>query len=159
MKKKLMKKEKGVSLILVMGIFIILGLIVVALMTTSVSEMKISRSTSDSKIAFHAAEAGLEYGISIIPFELEAFPTFPLPPDTWVTMANSAQYKSGLPDTVPTPPQLVGTAHKTGYSIEEGAEFFDFKYDIITSGKMNKSKRIIQARMRCGPLGRGGTQY
>jgi Tfp pilus assembly protein PilX len=151
-----MNKERGVSLILVMSIFIILGLLVITLMTMSMSEMRISAAGSDSKIAFHSAEAGLERGISEVPAKCEAFPASP---DTWVTLVNNAKYKSGLPNTIPTPPQLVGAAYKEGFSIEEGNEFFDFKYDVTTSGKMNKSKRVVKARVKCGPLGRGGTQY
>lgn len=143
------------SLILVMAIFVVLGMIAITFITMSSTELKISKFIGDSKIAFHSAEAGLDFGIARIPEELSAFPALP---DIWITMANVAQYKSGRADSLPTPVLLSGTAYLVGYSIEQGTDFYSFLYDMITAGKMNRCTREVEARVRCGPIP-GGTQY
>lgn len=146
---------KGISLVLVMAIFVVLGIIAVAFITMSSTEVKVSKYTTDSKLAFHAAEAGLDFGISRLPQDVTAFPS---PPDTWITLVNEAQYKSGPADSLPTPVTLAGTQYLVGYSVEQGADFYSFLYDLLTAGKMDKSTREIKARIRCGPIP-GGTQY
>ena len=147
--------NKGISLVLVMAIFVILGMIAITFIMMSTNEFKMSKFIGDSKIAFHSAEAGLDFGIASVPGNLSAFPALP---DTWITLANNAQYKSGASDSPPTPITLAGTQYMVGYSIEQGADFYSLLYDMVTSGKMNRSTREIKARVKCGPLP-GGTQY
>ncbi|MDI6840084.1 MAG: pilus assembly PilX N-terminal domain-containing protein [bacterium] len=144
--------DRGIGLILVMGIFVILGTIAVALVTMSVSQMKLSHYTTDSKLAFHSAEAGIDYAIAMIPGYHGAFPDTP---DIWITLPNQAKYKSGLPDTTPTPAEIIGISYLTGYSMELGSDFFSVVYDLTASGKFEESKRIIKARVKCGPLPSG----
>ncbi len=150
-----MKKEKGMTLILVLGIFVILGIIAVTFITFTSREAKISKWTADSKIAFHAAEAGLEEGIANIPMDLIAFPALP---DTWDSLPNRAKYKSGPPDSLPIPPELTDKQYLVGYSIEHGAAFYDYLYGLHTSGKTRRSTREIKASIKCGPMG-GGAGY
>ncbi len=144
------------SLVLVMGIFVILGIIAVTFITISTNEVKVSKYTANSKIAFHAAEAGLDYGITKVPGDLSAFPASP---DTWDTLPNQAWYKSGPPDSAPTPPEFSGKQYLTGYSIEHGSAFYDYRYKLHTSGKIKRSTREIKAEVTCGPVGGGGTGY
>jgi len=152
----IMDMKKGVSLVLVMGIFVILGIIVIAFITISSTQLKISHFTTYSTIAFHAAEAGLDYGIARIPVNLEAFPESGM----WDTLPNNAQYKSGFPDAPPAPIEKCGQSYLVGYSIEKGAgtDFYDFKYELSASGKLHRSERVIKAMIKCGPLA-GGTYY
>ncbi len=150
-----MKKEKGMSLVLVMGIFVILGIIAITFLTLTTSEVKVSKYIADSKIAFHAAEAGLDYGIANVPLDLSAFPSLP---DTWKVLSNQAKYKSGPPDSLPIPPEFAGKQYLIGYSIEQGLEFYNYLYDLQTSGKINRSTKEIRARVKCGPMG-GGAGY
>ncbi len=151
-----MKKEKGMSLVLVMGIFVILGIIAVTFITISTNEVKVSKYTANSKIAFHSAEAGLDYGIANVPMDLSAFPSSP---DIWDTLPNQAMYKSGPPDTVPIPPEFSGKQYLVGYSMEHGSAFYDYRFKLHASGKINRSTREIKAEVKCGPMGGGGTGY
>ncbi len=147
--------NKGISLILVMAIFVILGMIAITFIIMSTNELKMSKFIGDSKIAFHSAEEGLDFGIARVPGDLSEFPTLP---DTWITLVNEAQYKSGPPDSLPTPITLAGTQYMVGYSIEQGSDFYSLLYNLVTSGRMNRYTREIKAKVSCGPLP-GGTQY
>jgi hypothetical protein len=147
--------QRGMSLVLVMAIFVALGIIAVAFLTTSTTEVRMSKYAADSKTAFHAAEAGLALCIARIPGDLTAFPAAP---DTWALLANQAGYKSGPSDTVPVPIELSGTQYLIGFSVEQGSEFYGYIYDLLTSGKKKRSRREIKAKVRCGPIP-GGTQY
>lgn len=144
------------SLVLVMGIFVILGIIAVTFITMSTSEVKVSKYTANSKIAFHAAEAGLDYGIANVPVDLSAFPASP---DTWDTLPNQAMYKSGPPDSLPTPPEFVGKQYLTENSVVKGSAFYNYQYKLHASGKIKRSTREIKAEVTCGPMGGGGTGY
>lgn len=150
-----MKNNKGISIVLVMGVLVILGILATVFITMSIREVRISSLTSNSKIAFHAAEAGLDFGIAGIPASVSAFPALP---DTWTVLTNQAKYKSGLPDTIPTPPVQTGQGYMAGYSIEENAKFVGLDYSIVTSGQMRESERVVEAGIRCGPMP-GGTRY
>jgi len=150
-----MKNQRGIAIVIVMGIFVILGILAIVLITTSIREVRISAQTSNSKIAFHAAEAGLDFGIAGIPANISAFPALP---DSWVVLGNQARYKSGWPDTVPTPPFQIGQGYIQGYSIEENAKFVGLDYGIVASGRMRTGERVIEAGLRCGPMP-GGTKY
>ena len=150
-----MKNNRGISLVLVMALFVALGVIAVAFITMTSTEVKISKYTVDSKIAFHAAEAGIELGIARIPTNLSAFPASP---DTWLILPNQARYKSGPPDSLPATIPLKGTRYLVGYSIEQGSDFYSLLYDVETSGRMSRSVKELKARVSCGPMP-GGTQY
>jgi hypothetical protein len=147
--------QRGISLVLIMAIFVALGIIAVAFITTSTTEVRVSKYAADSKTAFHAAEAGLALSIARIPGDLTAFPAAP---DTWALLANKAGYKSGPSDTVPVPIELSGTQYLIGFSVEQGSEFYGYLYNVLTSGKKKRSTREIKAKVRCGPIP-GGTQY
>ena len=150
-----MRNERGISMVMVMGILIILGILATVLVVTGIREVRIGSVNASSKIAFHAAEAGLNFGIADIPMVVSPFPASP---DTWATLSNQASYKSGFPDSLPSAPKQIGQAYVPGFSIEENTKLVGLKYDVVTSGKMAKSRRVIRARIDCGPMP-SGTRY
>ena len=131
--------DKGISLVLVMGILVILGMVAVAFIVMSVTEMGVTSYIRDSKIAFHAADAGIDRLVAGLPDDVLPFPN----PDsaTWDTLSSVAIYKSGEPDTTPVGPEKAGETDIVGTDMSTWTRH-DFR--IVASGRRSKSQRTIQ---------------
>jgi len=144
--------KRGVSLVLVMGIMVILGILATTLIVISSTQSSVTSYTRWHKIALNAAEAGIAVGTVRVPFSIEPFPN---PPAIWDTLPNGALYKSGAPDSVPTPLKIAELNKLIpGYSVN----FVFNNYKIRVSGKAGRAQRGVEAKVRCGPLPRG-TSY
>ena len=59
-------EEKGSALLLALIVMVMLTLVFVAAITTSVTDMDISRNIKEKTSSFYVAEAGLEYGMGVL---------------------------------------------------------------------------------------------
>jgi hypothetical protein len=64
--KRLLIEEKGSALLLALIIMVMLTFIFIAALTTSITEMDISKNMNERTSAFYLAEAGLELGIKVL---------------------------------------------------------------------------------------------
>ncbi|HID93612.1 MAG TPA: hypothetical protein EYP60_05905 [bacterium (Candidatus Stahlbacteria)] len=147
-----LKSERGISLVLVLGVMAILGMLAATLIIINLTQSGVASYIRWREIAFNAAEAGVDLGISRIPISIDPFPT---PPAIWDTLANGALYKSGASDSVATPIEVVKLYKpEPGYNIK----FVFNTYKVCASGKADRVHKIIEAGVRCGPLTLG-TSY
>jgi len=145
----MLRNEEGMSIVMVFGIMVILGILASALIVRALGERQITTYLKRSEIAFNAAEACLNLAIARL---LEADNVSPIP-DTgsWYNFTTCAFYKTGIPDSAPEPIVFQGSDTKKLM----GTEFGYLQYRIRASGKMEQITRSIEAGVRVGPLPHG----
>lgn len=147
-----LKNERGASLVLVFGIMVILGMLAATLIVINQTQSGVASYVRSREIAFNAAEAGVNLGISRLPNSIDPFPT---PPAIWDTLPNGALFKSGASDSAATPIEVVQLYQPVpGYNIK----FVFNTYRVCASGRASRVKKTLEAGVRCGPFTLG-TNY
>jgi type II secretory pathway pseudopilin PulG len=148
----MLRNEDGISVVMVFGIMVILGLLAFALVVRTMGERQVVSYLTRREVAFNAAEACLDLAVGRL---LETDNTSPIPAiGTWATLPNNALYKTGHPDSVPKEVTIQGVETKK----LEDTELKYINYRIRTSGKSERAVRSLEAVIRMGPVP-SGTQY
>ncbi len=141
----MLRNEEGMSIVMVFGIMVILGILASALIVRTLGERQITTYIKRSETAFNAAEACLDLAISKLHTETSAIPA---PPDTWAALPNNALYKTGLPDSLPEEISIEDMYTPPLWS----AELVNIIYEVRTSGKERDITRSLEAGVRIGPV-------
>lgn len=148
----MLRNEDGMSVVVVFGILVILGLLAFALVVRTIGERQVVSYLTRREVAFNAAEACLDLAIGRL---LEPDNTSPIPDTgTWATLFNDVLYKTGLPGS--SPEAII--VEETEIKVFEDIEFKYVTYRIRTSGKAGQAVRSLEAGIRMGPVP-GGTEY
>ncbi|OYD16685.1 hypothetical protein CH333_02845 [candidate division WOR-3 bacterium JGI_Cruoil_03_44_89] len=149
----MLRNESGMSIVVVFGVMVILGLLAFALIFRTTGERQVVSYLTRREIAFNAAEACLDLTIGKI-LETDNVSPIPAPPDTWATLSNNALYKTGLPGS---PPEEI-TIQATEIKELEDTKLQYITYGMRTSGKARQAVRSLEAAVIIGPL-KYGTEY
>jgi len=145
MKTNLLKNEKGVALVIALIMLIILTFIGISAISSSVFEAKLSGNERWGSVAFYAASAGVEVGISRLP-EIAAYSG---------NVGSDENYRSGtLTATSAQPQKNLGLTFKPGFD-----PTFEFKrFQINATGESFGARKEIEVQVLLGPYP-GGTSY
>lgn len=148
----MLRNESGMSIVVVFGVMIILGLLAFALIFKTTGERQVVSYLTRREIAFNAAEACLDLTIGRM---LESSDqTSPIPATgTWDTLSNNALYKTGLPDSLPEEIAIVDI-YTPPLQIAENVCII---YRARTSGKARQAVRSLEAGINLG--GTHGVPY
>ncbi len=145
MKPDLLRNEKGVVLVIALIMLVVLTFIGIAAISSSIFEGKISGNERWGSVAFYAASAGVEVGISRLP-EIDAYSG---------NVGSDESYRSGtLMSSSPQPQKKLGLTFKPGFD-----PTFEFKrFQINATGESFGARQEVEVQVLLGPYA-GGTSY
>ena len=143
--KKLGSNEKGLALVIALIMLLVLTLVVIASISSSVFEAKISGNDRFGAAAFYAAKGGVDIGINRLP-DTSAYSG---------NIGSDETYRSGqMTPGSPQPLIYLGAMGRSGYDIN-----WEFRrYQINATGQSFGAMKEIEVQVSAGPY-MAGTQY
>lgn len=148
MKTNVLKKKKGVALIIALLMLLVLTLIGISSIRTTTFETSISGNERMKADAFYAAEAGIQVAINQVPDNPNPILKTKLKEDSyyWGGGSNDEGSPKGLKN--------LGLHTKAGFDSSWAFE----RFQLNSTGKFSGARKEIEVQVSYGPF-RTGTEY
>ena len=143
----ILRREKGIALIIALLVLLVLTLIGISAINTTTFETSISGNERVGTDAFYAAEAGIQIGLNQLP---DARPI----PVTAVGKDSSCWSGSHLDRSSPKDLKSLGPYPKPGFDSSWGFK----RYEVDTTGSSFNAMKEMEVQVRLGPF-RADTGY
>ena len=148
MEKSILRKEKGVALVIALLMLLVLTLIGISSIGTTNFETSISGNERVRMDAFYAAEAGIQVAINQVPDNTSPIPRTKIKEDSYYWSGGAKDEGS------PTSLMSLGLSPKAGFDSSWAFK----RFQLNTAGKFFGATKELEVQVTYGPF-RVGTEY